>query len=196
MVEARPSTAGEQREPALGPAAAAGGEHDEQREAQVELLLHRERPHVLHGRRRSTGRRRSRGPESASRQLVPMPKTDSRSPRRPVIWVGVAANSAKAVTRTRATSAAGSSRRARADQKRRSEIRPFWWFSTRSSEVMRKPDSVKKVETPRNPPFAQPNPPWYSRTAMSDDGAQAVQRADVGEPGAAHRGRPSVAHRR
>ena len=85
-----------------------------------------------------------------------------------MICVGVAASNANAVTRSRATSAAGSSRRARADQKRRSEIRPFWWFSTRSSEVMRKPDSVKNVETPRKPPFAQPNPPWYSRTAISE----------------------------
>ena len=33
---------------------------------------------------------------------------------------------------------------------------------------MRKPDSVKNVETPRKPPFAQPNPPWYSSTAMSE----------------------------
>ena len=33
---------------------------------------------------------------------------------------------------------------------------------------MRKPDSVKNVETPRKPPFAQPKPPWYSSTAIRE----------------------------
>ena len=32
---------------------------------------------------------------------------------------------------------------------------------------MRKPESVKKTETPRNPPDAQPNPAWKQNTAAT-----------------------------
>ncbi len=46
-------------------------------------------------------------------------------------------------------------------------MRPSALNSQISSIVIRKPDTVKKVETPRNPPRAQLNPPWNSSTAAT-----------------------------
>jgi len=54
--------------------------------------------------------------------------------------------------------AAGSKRRNRRAQKARRRMRPVAVASVSSRVVMRKPDSVKNVLTPRNPPRAQPKP--------------------------------------
>jgi hypothetical protein len=39
--------------------------------------------------------------------------------------------------------------------------------SRRSRLVIRKPDRVKKIDTPRKPPLAHENPPWKHSTATT-----------------------------
>ena len=122
-----------------------------QREHQVELLLDGQRPEVQHGRRRleQLGVRRTVGDEA------PVGHVDRARPsRRPggSPLVGVATVAANTNTPTRQTSTAGMSRRARRAQKRRAR-----WFRcgavrVSSSVVIRNPERVKKVETPRKPP--------------------------------------------
>jgi hypothetical protein len=63
------------------------------------------------------------------------------------------------------TTAAGRRRRARRSQKRAGERRPVAPHSPRANVVMRKPERVKNVETPRNPPRAAPKPWWKHMTA-------------------------------
>jgi hypothetical protein len=60
--------------------------------------------------------------------------------------------------------AAGSSRRARRAQNAGRSIRPVSCRSRNSSVVIRKPDSVKNSDTPRNPPIATGHPAWKAIT--------------------------------
>ena len=58
------------------------------------------------------------------------------------------------------TSAAGRSRRTRRTQNEPRLISPVSTRSVSSNDVMRKPESVKNAETPRNPPRSQSIPAW------------------------------------
>ena len=66
-----------------------------------------------------------------------------------------------------AATAAGMSRRNRRTQNSPRAILPSRACSASRSEVIKKPDRVKNVETPRNPPDAQANSPWNTRTAAT-----------------------------
>ena len=65
------------------------------------------------------------------------------------------------------SSAAGMSLRRRRSQNARNDTRPDRACSPTISEVMRNPESVKKVDTPRNPPGVTPVPEWYMTTAST-----------------------------
>ena len=54
--------------------------------------------------------------------------------------------------------------------------------SRTSRLVMRKPDRVKKVETPRNPPLAQREPAVEQQHADDGEAAQAVEAGQVRHP--------------
>ena len=90
------------------------------------------------------------------RQLNTLPNTDTVSQPMPVR--GQAEGTATVMANTSATlrNEAGARRRMRLDQKFGSAIVSVRSRSRISSEVMRKPDRVKKVETPRNPPGWEP----------------------------------------
>ena len=72
------------------------------------------------------------------------------SPGSSASWSAVATNGPKSRTMpARVRSAAGMSRRKRRAQKFFSEIVPARWCSARSRVVIRYPDRVKNVDTPR-----------------------------------------------
>ena len=134
---------------------------------QVELLLDRERPVVLQRRRRREQVRRTPAPTARKRQFATSPSAARR--RR-----GSSARSAPSCRRDRdarrrqdAASAAG---KQPADPARRrtrpSDTRPRRLPTRdRIRPVMRKPDSVKNVETPRKPPWSRSS--WNASTATS-----------------------------
>ena len=122
------------------------GEH-EQRPDDVELLLRRERPVVLHRRR---GVRGGQVVDSVARQR---PVLDVRG-RAPDLLeellpeqAGTKRNTPTAVMAS-TTRAAGSSRRARRAQKSASRTRPLRCTSRSRLPVIRKPEMTKKTSTP------------------------------------------------
>ena len=82
------------------------------------------------------------------------------SPRSRASWVASASQVAATAMAAMVASAAGSRRRNRRSQKRPSEMRPCLACSPSRTEVMRKPERVKKVETLRKAPAAQPPSAW------------------------------------
>ncbi len=63
-------------------------------------------------------------------------------------------------------------------------MRPLALNSQISSMVIRNPDTVKKVDTPRKPPLAQPNPAWKSKHRGDGHPAQAVEAREGRDGGA------------
>ncbi len=101
------------------------------------------------------------------RQLATYASAANTSPRRCSSCDGDATSHPNTTTPARQSSDAGMRRRYRRNQNRRRSMRPSALNSQISSIVIRNPDTVKNVDTPRNPPRAHPNPAWNSSTAAT-----------------------------
>src|SRR3954447_5375859 len=66
-----------------------------------------------------------------------------------------------------AARAAGINRRNRRPQNARRATRPVPARSASNNDVIKNPDRVKNVETPKNPPRAHENPEWNNNTAAT-----------------------------
>jgi hypothetical protein len=95
------------------------------------------------------------------------PQLSSASPTRVRRWSTSAPHGAIATTTSTVTRSGGVSRRMRRSQNRRRSIPSSRSHSPRSRRVIRNPDRVKNVDTPRKPPEAQATPPWKSSTATT-----------------------------
>ena len=93
-----------------------------------------------------TRRRGAALPTATKRQFVTLANTETVSPKTPILGRRPARTSAR--IRPTLSAAAGQSRRTRRAQNRGSDTPPASTSRT-SSDVIRNPDSVKKVETPR-----------------------------------------------
>ena len=74
---------------------------------------------------------------------------------------------ANPTTPAMATSEAGANRRSRRPQKALRSSRPVFSHSLISSDVIKKPERVKKTETPKKPPGNQSRPEWKMMTKMT-----------------------------
>ena len=150
----------EHQGPRAAPGRRAGQGEGQQRDDDVELLLDRQRPEVLHDarllvvgavgdalgdevpvgdvRRRPTPRRRAACAAGGDRPPWPPRRRRGRGPG------------------ARRAGVDGSA----AAQKSRSPMRPAAADSESNSDVIRKPESTKKIDTPRNPPGMRSGARW------------------------------------
>jgi hypothetical protein len=102
-----------------------------------------------------------------NRQLLKYKVAEIASPLMRLASMLVLSQLAKPTTPAMTTSDAGANRRKRRPQNAFRLIRPEFSHSLINNDVIKKPESVKKTDTPKKPPGNQLRPEWKMITKMT-----------------------------